>query len=322
MGVLTDALNGKKTVVLLGHVNPDGDCIGSCLGMYNYLCENFDELDVSVYMEPMGKKFHYLNGYDQVKTTYDPEQKFDLCITLDASDEKRLGGFLPYLETAGESLCIDHHVSNRGMASVNVIESGASSCAEVLFGLLDREKISKNTAECLYTGIVHDTGVFKFSNTSKKTMEIAGFLMSFGLDFPHIIDESFFMKSFGQAKLHGKAVLNSIRFMDDRCIYSVVTREDLKNFGCTVKATDGIVDQLRVVEGIECAILMYETENPSEYKVSLRTNTSLDLSRIAGAFGGGGHVMAAGCTMTGTVDAIILALSEQIELQWKEMEQK
>lgn len=322
MGILTDALNGKKTVVLLGHVNPDGDCIGSCLGMYNYLCENYNDLAVSVYLEPMGKKFGYLNGYDMVKHVFDAEKKFDLCITLDASDEKRLGAFFPYLETAGDSLCIDHHVSNRGMANVNVIESGASSCAEVLFGLLEKEKISKKTAECLYTGIVHDTGVFKFSSTSPKTMEIAGFLMSFGIDFPWIIDESFFMKTYGQAKLHGNAVLNSKRIMDDRCIYSVVTQKEIQDFGCTVKATDGIVDQLRVVEGVECAILMYETGNPSEYKVSLRTNTDLDLSRIAGAFGGGGHVKAAGCTMTGTVDEIIAGLGEQIKLQWKEMEQK
>lgn len=322
MGILTDALNGKKTVVLLGHVNPDGDCIGSCLGMYNYLCENYNDLVVSVYLEPMGKKFGYLNGYDIVEHVFDPEKKFDLCITLDASDEKRLGAFLPYLETAGDSLCIDHHVSNRGMANVNVIESGVSSCAEVLFGLLEKEKISKKTAECLYTGIVHDTGVFKFSSTSPKTMEIAGFLMSFGIDFPWIIDESFFMKTYGQTKLHGNALLNSKCIMDGRCIYSVVTQKEIQDFGCTVKATDGIVDQLRVVEGVECAILMYETGNPSEYKVSLRTNTDLDLSRIAGAFGGGGHVKAAGCTMIGTVDEIVAGLGEQIKLQWKEMEQK
>lgn len=320
MGILTDALNGKKTVVLLGHVNPDGDCIGSCLGMYNYLCENFHNLDVSVYLEPMGKKFGYLHGYDKVKHELESEKQFDLCITLDASDEKRLGAFLPYLEYAGDSLCIDHHVSNRGMANVNVIESSASSCAEVLFGLLEEEKISRNTAECLYTGIVHDTGVFKFSNTSKKTMEIAGRLMAQGLDFPRIIDESFFMKTYGQAKLHGNAVLNSRRIMDDRCIYTVVTQKEIQDFGCTVKATDGIVDQLRVVEGIECAILMYETGNPSEYKISLRTNTELNLARIAGAFGGGGHVKAAGCTMTGTVEEIIAGLKAQIELQWKEME--
>ena len=101
-----------------------------------------------------------------------------------------------------------------------------------------------------------------------------------------------------------------------------MTQDELKEYGCTVKATDGIVDQLRVVEGVECAILLYETGNPSEYKVSLRTNSELDLSRIAGHFGGGGHVKAAGCTVSGTVDEIIEGLAGQIVLQWEEREKE
>ena len=319
MGILTDALKNKKTVAILGHVNPDGDCAGSCTGMYNYLTENFENLEVSVFLQNTSKKFGYLKGYDRVYTEFDPEKKFDLCITLDASDVKRLGDFAPYLETAGDSLCIDHHVTNAGMANVNVVEPEASSCCEVLYGLLDPEKISKSVAECLYTGIIHDTGVFKYSNTSKKTMEIVGQLIAQGIDFPQIIDGSFYMKSYGQTKLHGCALLNSERMMDDRCIYTVVTQEQMKQFGCSVKATDGIVDQLRVIEGVEVVILLYETGNPSEYKVSLRTNSELDLSRIAAVFGGGGHVKAAGCTVTGTVDEILAGLRTQIEIQWKEM---
>ena len=105
MGILTDVLKDKKTVAILGHVNPDGDCIGSCLAMYNYLTENYGELRVSVYLEPMGAKFGYLKGYGQVKHGFEPERTFDLCITLDASDEKRLGEFAPYLKTAADSLC-------------------------------------------------------------------------------------------------------------------------------------------------------------------------------------------------------------------------
>ena len=126
MGILTDVLKDKKTVAILGHVNPDGDCIGSCLAMYNYLTENYGELRVSVYLEPMGAKFGYLKGYGQVKHGFEPERTFDLCITLDASDEKRLGEFAPYLKTAADSLCIDHHITNQGLARVNVIAGSAS----------------------------------------------------------------------------------------------------------------------------------------------------------------------------------------------------
>lgn len=322
MGILTDVLKNKKTVVILGHVNPDGDCIGSCLGMYNYLTENHADLDVSVYLEPMGVKFGYLKGYDMVKNGFEPDKSFDLCITLDASDVSRLGAFAPYLAGAGDSFCIDHHITNQGLGRVNVILPEASSSCEVLYGLLEEDKISRAVAECLYTGIVHDTGVFKYSCTSGRTMEIAGRLMETGIDFPKIIDESFFMKTYGQTRVHGQAMLDSVRILDDRCIFTVVTQEELKSNGCTVKSTDGIVDQLRVVEGVECAILLYETGNPSEYKVSLRTNTDLDLSRIAAAFGGGGHVKAAGCTVTGTVDEIIAGISGEIKKQWNEMEKE
>ena len=319
MGILTEALKDKKTVVILGHVNPDGDCVGSCTGMYNYLTENFEGLEVSVYLHTTSKKFAYLKGYDSVITEFDPEKKFDLCITLDASDVKRLGTFAPYLETAGYSLCIDHHVTNDGMAHVNVVDPDASSCCEVLYWLLDPEKISKEVAECLYTGIIHETGVFKYSNTSRKTLEIVGHLIEFGIDFPQIIDGSFYMKSYEQSKLHGCAMLNSKRILDNRCIYTVVTQAQMEEYGCNVKATDGIVDQLRVIDGVEVVILLYETGGPSEYKVSLRTNSDLDLSRIAAVFGGGGHVKAAGCTVTGTVDEILEGLCEQIKIQWNEM---
>lgn len=322
MGILTDTLKDKKTVAILGHVNPDGDCIGSCLGMYNYLKENFPELSVTVYLEPMGVKFGYLKGYELVKNQYEPEKTFDLCITLDASDVPRLGAFAPYLESAKDSLCIDHHITNEGFAGKNVIESGASSSCEVLYGLLDEDKIGKTVAECLYTGIAHDTGIFKFSNTSRKTMEIAGRLMETGIDFPKIIDGSFYTKSYGQTRVHGQALLDSVLLMDGRVIYTVVTQETLKENKSTVKSTDGIVDQLRVVSGVECAILLYETGNPSEYKASLRTNTDLDVSRIAAAFGGGGHVKAAGCTVTGTVEEIIAGLLREIQAQWDESKEK
>ena len=272
-----------------------------------------------MYLEKMGVKFSFLSGFEDVHTEYDDTKTFDLCITSDASDVPRLGVFAPYRETAKDTFCVDHHITNKGMCRVNVIESWASSASEVVFRLLDKGKISKAVAECLYTGIAHDTGIFKFSNTSRQTMEIAGFLMEKGIDFPKIIDDSFFAKTYGQAKIHGRAVLESVRILDNRCVYTVVTTDELREYGCTVKATDGIVDQLRIIEGIEIAFLLYQTGNPDEYKVSLRTNSAVDVSRIAQSFGGGGHVKAAGCTMTGEPQEIVEKISGKIREQWEEL---
>ena len=314
MRILTDALNNKKTVVILGHVNPDGDCIGSCLGMYNYLRENEPQLRVSVYLGAMGAKFSYLAGYEEVKHEYEPERQFDLCITLDASDMGRLGEFAPYLANAGDSLCIDHHITNKGLAAVNVVEDCASSTCEVLYGLLEPEKISKTVAECLYTGIAHDTGVFKYSNTSKKTMEIAGKLMEKGLDCAKIIDDTFYRKTYIQNQILGRTLLESILFMNKTCIASYITKKTMDFYGVSVKDLDGIVSQLRVTKEIEVAIFMYELET-NVYKVSLRSKDKVDVSKVAQYFGGGGHKKAAGLTMAGTYYDVLNNLSGQIEAQ-------
>ena len=317
MTILEQMLEDTKSVAILGHIRPDGDCLGSTLGLYNYLRLNYPDIRAAVYLEESSPKFNYLKGYDEIRHRADGEN-YELCVCLDSGDIQRLGDFKHYLDRADKSLCLDHHVTNTRYGGTNVVPDEASSTCEVLFDQLDEEKIDRHTAECLYTGIVHDTGVFKYSNTSRRTMEIAGYLMDQGIDFPKIIDGSFYQKSYGQIRVHGQTMLDSVLFEDGRCIYTVVTQEELKKNGCTVKSTDGIVDLLRSVTGVECAILLYETGNPSEYKVSLRTNTELDLSRIALAFGGGGHKKAAGCTMTGTVEEIIRQVDGQIRIQWGE----
>ena len=317
--ILEASLEGAEHIVLLGHIHPDGDCIGTTLGLLNYLRENYPQIEAELFLDHPAAKFSYMNDFEKIHTEIVPEKQFDLCITLDASDKERLGGYAVYFDSAAKTLCIDHHRTNTGFAEQNYIIPDASSCSEVLYTLLDEAKISRAAAECLYTGIVHDTGVFKYNSTTRKTMEIAGTLMEKGVNAAKIIDDSFFAKTYGQAKLHGRAVLESVRILDNRCVYTVVTTDELREYGCTVKATDGIVDQLRIIEGIEIAFLLYQTGNPDEYKVSLRTNSAVDVSRIALSFGGGGHVKAAGCTMTGEPQEIVEKISGKIREQWEEL---
>ena len=316
LGILDEMLEGKKSIVILGHVNPDGDCIGSCLGLYNYLKENYEGLEVSVYLEKMGVKFSYLSGYNDVHTEYDGTKTFDLCITSDASDVPRLGAFAPYREMAKDTFCIDHHITNKGLCRVNVIESGASSASEVLFGLLDQDKISKAVAECLYTGIAHDTGVFQYSCTSSRTMEIAGKLIDKGFDFNELLDQTFFQKTYLQNQILGRALLESMLLMDGKCIISALRKKDLDFYGVTGEDLEGIVSQLRNTAGVEVAIFLYETAI-QEFKVSLRSNGKVDVSRVASYFGGGGHVRAAGCTMQGSVYDVLNNLTLHIEKQLK-----
>lgn len=314
MSFLEAILKDVKNVAILGHVRPDGDCAGSCLAVYNYLEENYPEIDAVVYLEKPSVKFAYLKNIDRIVSDFGTDQSYDLCICLDSSDTLRFGEAVKYLNAAKKSLCVDHHITNTGYGTENVVKGEASSTCEVLFGLLDENKISKAVAECIYTGIIHDTGVFKYDCTSAKTMEIAGKMMEKGINYSSIIDDSFYRKTYIQNQILGRALLESITFHDGRCIFSAISKKDMDFYGVGSGDMDGIIDQLRITEGVECAIFMYETAC-REYKVSLRSTTDLDVSKIAFYFGGGGHKKAAGCTMTGSIHDVINNLSDQISKQ-------
>ena len=313
---LSEKIQSVNSIVVAGHTRPDGDCVGSCMGLYNYLKENYPEKDVSVYLEDTGNAFAYINRIDEAITEDDEEKQVDLFILLDTSDIARIGVANKLFENAKSTLCIDHHVSNPGFAMENIIVSNASSASEVLYDLLDEDKISKEVAEAIYTGIIHDSGVFKYSSTSEHTMNVAGKLMSKGIDFQTIIDEGFYAKTYAQNQIMGSALIESIRFFDGKCIFSVVTEREMQFFGVTSKDLSGIVEQMRLTEGVECAIFLYEIE-PMTYKVSLRSKKYLDVNKVAGYFGGGGHIRAAGCVCKGTPHDVINNIAERIELEFK-----
>lgn len=313
MTVLEQMLEQTGSVVILGHVRPDGDCLGSTLGLYHYIQTNYPAIRAAVYLEESSPKFGYLAGYDAILHETD-EERYELCICLDCGDEERLGSFGVFLANASKSLCLDHHITNTRFCEVNLVSENASSTCEVLFEQLDEEKIDKAAAECLYTGLIHDTGVFKYSCTSARTMEIAGKLMAKGIDFGSIIDNSFYKKTYVQNQILGRALLESITFLDGKCIFSALRQSEMEFYGVNGKDMDGIIDQLRLTEGVEVAIFMYQT-GPQEFKVSLRSQNAVDVSRIASYFGGGGHVRAAGYTMSGRIHDVVNNLSLHIAKQ-------
>ncbi len=317
MSKLMELAQHAATIAILGHVRPDGDCVGSCLAVRNYLAEQYPEKTVQVYLECPPVKFHYLKGFADISQDTGADTVYDLCICLDSSDKERLGAFAGYLERAKHSICLDHHITNHGYAEVNEIGAEVSSTCEVVYGALEDEKISREVAECIYTGILHDTNVFKNSNTSARTMEIAGRMMAKGIAFGRIIDESFYQKTYVQNQILGRALMESILFLQGQCIVSGMRLKDMTFYGVTSADLDGIVDQLRVTAGVECAIFLYETEN-HVFKVSMRSNSIVDVSKVAAYFGGGGHVRAAGCTMSGSMYDVINNLSSHIERQLQE----
>lgn len=320
MNILNKMLMGAGSVAIGGHARPDGDCVGSCLGLYQYIRENCKDKRVDVYLEEIPESFQFIEAAKEIRHEIPEEQTvYDLFICLDCGDKDRLEFSAPLFDAAKHTLCVDHHISNRGFAEENYVVPDASSTSELICRLLEEDKISLETASSLYLGIVHDTGVFQYSCTSPETMRIAAGLLEKGVDGPKIIQDTFYEKTYAQNQILGRALLESIVFMDGACIASYVKKNVMEFYGVTPKDLEGIVSQLRVTKGVEVAIFMYE-QKTNIYKVSLRSKDKIDVSRIAQYFGGGGHRKAAGFTMHGSPHDVLNNLSEQIELQMRKTE--
>lgn len=321
MNILNKMLMGAGSVAIGGHARPDGDCVGSCLGLYQYIRENCKDKRVDVYLEEIPESFQFIEAAKEIRHEIPEEQTvYDLFICLDCGDKDRLEFSVPLFDAAKHTLCVDHHISNRGFAEENYVVPDASSTSELICRLLEEDKISLETASSLYLGIVHDTGVFQYSCTSPETMRIAAGLLEKGVDGPKIIQDTFYEKTYAQNQILGRALLESIVFMDGACIASYVKKNVMEFYGVTPKDLEGIVSQLRVTKGVEVAIFMYE-QKANIYKVSLRSKDKIDVSRIAQYFGGGGHRKAAGFTMHGSPHDVLNNLSEQIELQMRKTEE-
>ena len=308
-------LEGITSVGIGGHVRPDGDCVGSTLAVYNYITTYYPEIEVDIYLEPIPDVFFFLNHADKIQHDFTEDKSHDLFISLDCGDKDRLGQVAKYFDSAKHTLCIDHHVSNQSFAEDNYIIPDASSTCELVYLCMNTDKITKEIAECLYTGIVHDTGVFQYSCTSAKTMEYAGVLMEKGIDYPTIISDTFYQKTYAQNRILGYALLNSKLYLDGKVIVTYLTKDDLADFACGTKDLDGIVNQLRITKGTEVALFLYECEDGS-FKASLRVAGDVNVAVIAQYFGGGGHVKAAGFNIKGDIDDVIARILAEIEKQW------
>lgn len=307
-------IENADSIVILGHMRPDGDCVGSCLGVYNYVLNNYSDKKVDIYLDEFKEEFMFLSGADQV--LHEKQDKvYDLCISLDSGDLDRHGEFESYFHDAKRTMCVDHHISNVGFGDVCFLKTECSATAEAIFTLLEEDKISMECAECLYLGIVHDTGVFKYTNTTRQTMEIAGKLIEKGARSSLVIDGTFYKKTYKQNKMLAKALDSAFLMFDGKVIVSCLTKDVFDENEATNLDTDGIVDALRITEGVECALWMYEYPNKGTFKCSLRSNDVVNVNLIACALGGGGHVKAAGCEAEGDKDTIMLKVTEMIKEQ-------
>ena len=315
--LLDDMIRDAGTIAMAGHIRPDGDCVGSCLAVYNYITENYPEKECMAYLDHVPERFRFLPHADRIRHPGKKPKQVDLFLALDCADRARLDAVEPIFLNAKKTICIDHHISNPGFADENYVFPDASSASEIVFETMKPDAISKNTAECLYVGIVCDTGVFQYSCTSAHTMQIGGVLMDKGINYPRLVDHVFFQKNYTQKKMLGRTLEKSSLYLNGKVIASHITQEDMKEMGAIGADLDGIVSELRSTKGVEVAIFLHEEKN-GDIKVSLRSAEYIDVAKIAGAYGGGGHARAAGATVKMEPDVILSELCEAISQQMEQ----
>lgn len=312
---LLKELSGAASIGIGGHLRPDGDCIGAAMGLYLYLSKICPGAEIEVFLEKPADIFQCISRIDDIRTDFETKtERFDVFIALDTTKD-RLGKAEDYFDHAKKRINIDHHISNSGCGDVNYIMPEASSTCELIYDLIkDKDQLDEEIARAIYIGMVHDTGVFQYSNTSPSTLRAAAELISYGFDFPKLIDETFYEKTYVQSQILGRALLESILFMNGKCVVSMISKRTMNFYQAAPHDLEGIVNQLRNIKGVECAIFMYQLD-VREYKVSLRSNGKVNVEKVASFFGGGGHERAAGVTMQGTFHDIVNNLSEQISVQ-------
>lgn len=305
-----------KSIVISAHARPDGDAIGSSQAVCLYLKKRMPQADIKVYLEKPDPCFSVMPYITDIVSEYDINRKVDCFIMLDTVKE-RLGDAENIFDNAGYRINIDHHVSNKGgICNDEYIVPEISATSELAYHVMNPEYIDADIAAYLYMGIAHDTGVFRFSNTKSDTLRVVADLIEYSFDFSHIIDVTFYEKTYKQNKVQGQVVLDSKLYLDGQLIIGIADTDLMTAYDATKDDFDGVVNQLLLTQGVESAAFIYR-KSEGLYKVSLRAcSDKYNVSEIAMTQGGGGHVRASGFDYNGDIDSLVQILLNEYKKQF------
>lgn len=296
-------LQAHSRIRVLTHQSPDGDTLG-CAGA---LCMGLRALGKQaqfVCTDPVPEKYRrMLAPLDE--QTFEP----DYTVAVDIADSRLIG--LPEGETAYADLAFDHHGSNTNWAQETVLDAQAAAACEVIQLLLHELQvpITAEIANCLYTGMCTDTGCFRYSNTTPRTMRLAAELMEAGAEAAAINMRMFEIKTRGRLAMEQMALRNLRYEMDNRIAIMVLSRAQIDECGATDSDLDGLAPIPRNIAGVQIGITVRE-KGPEDYKISVRTSNAVDASALCRQLGGGGHVRAAGCRLSGSLESVLQTLIE------------
>lgn len=298
---ILEQINKADKIVILTHENPDGDAIGSSLAMYQALKAYGKNPDIIIPEYP--RIFNSLPGINEIKTASNVEH-YDLAISLDCATIKMLNGFSKYFDDAKVKISIDHHSTNTMFADHNYVNPDAPACAQILLVVLEYFgiEITKEIGTCILTGIITDTGGFKYQGVTAETFEFVAWLLNKGVNVSKVYREVLQNKTKPNFELH-RIANNRIEFLaDGKISYTYITKEDEEKVHAETGDHEGIVEIARDIEGVEVSIFVRQTEKGC--KISLRSNDYVNVSDACAVFGGGGHPRAAGCKIQGTIEQV------------------
>lgn len=308
---IVEEIKKAESIVVLTHETPDGDAIGSSLAMYNALKQIGKNVDVIIPECP--RNFNFLTGYNEIKKE-GKITNYDLAITVDCATIERLNGWQDYFDRANATINIDHHTKNGMFADYNYVNPASPACAQILIIVLEalNIKINKEIGECLLTGIITDTGGFKYQGVSSETFQFVAWLMQVGVNVSNVYKKALQIKTKSSFELE-KIAMNRLEFLEDgKIAFTYITKQDEISVNAEPGDHEGIVEKGRDVEGVEVSAFLRQIEDKT-YKVSLRANDYVNVSDVAMVFGGGGHVKAAGCKINGTPEQIKTTLVKVIK---------
>lgn len=316
-GNIITSIKESDKIIIMPHLNVDGDGYGSSLALGMIL--NKMGKHVKVLLEEAAPEVYtFLPGSELVDIYKVQNSFYDLAIALDTGDMGRLGQRADIFSSSKKTINIDHHNTNTEFAFYNYVDSKASAVGEIVYQLIKElgENLDRDISTCLYVAIATDTGGFRYSNTTAVTHQIAGELLNSGVDVADISQKLFDSTTLQKVKLSSLAS-DSLELLEKGKIsIMVLTDEMMAKAGAKEEDCDGIVNIGRSIRGVEVSILLRQRKN-GEIKGNLRSNTNVDVSAIAGMFGGGGHKKAAGFTAAGKLEDIKKQLIDDIKEEIK-----
>ncbi|MBI2995168.1 MAG: DHH family phosphoesterase [Candidatus Melainabacteria bacterium] len=295
VSLIIEKIKNLRKSLVLSHENPDGDTLGSMLALGSLLKQHGHIVD-HVISDPVPEIYKFLPFSNLVKTSQDKNLlgSYELAFSLDCGSVRRLGKAKDLWFNSKATINIDHHVSNERFANINWIESDATSTGQLVYWLAKslNVKITKEIATLLYTTLLTDTGCFSNSNTSSNALNWGAELIELGAEHTGVYKKAFLEKPYKSIKIFGNALSNLNLTEDGKIAWTYVSNDLLKSFSATSEDTEDIVDYMIRTKGV--LVSVFFREDVGETKVSLRSNTDVDVSKIAISMGGGGHKKAAG----------------------------